>query len=257
MVPNAADMFRLWRPTITTAITAVTGAVADAVTDAGVRLCQPTIITVVVTSAADTVADTVAVTAAVTVAAVTAAAVTVADTSASRRVLAGNISSDVSGRFRSRRLSTTEFLEVVTKHHFTSTTRKRVADFLDPSDHSLARRACFCSHLSHDGRGFPNNFNKEQIMAILKSADGQFYDIPDDQAEQFAMPGGCGASGSRILIKVFTGSVLGPGRASPTPAVSPYHHHCSSGGHGCGTHGCGTHGGGGHGCGGHGGHFCF
>lgn len=97
-------------------------------------------------------------------------------------------------------------------------------------------------------------------MAILKSADGRFYDVPDKDAEKYVIPaeqvrdrldaagispptgGGPAGDSATIVIKVLGGSVSGPKRGG-VPAVAAYHH-CHNCGRGCGRncgHGCGHH----------------
>jgi hypothetical protein len=99
-------------------------------------------------------------------------------------------------------------------------------------------------------------------MAILKSADGRFYDIPDKDTEKYVIPadqvrdrldaagispptGGGGPAGdsATIVIKVLGGAVSVPQRGG-MPAVAAYNHHCHNCGRGCGRncgHGCGHH----------------
>jgi hypothetical protein len=132
-------------------------------------------------------------------------------------------------------------------------------------------------------------------MAILKSADGKFYDVPDNQLDSLLIPaeqvkekleaagaptGGGGGGGRRggggrsgpapqVFIQVFGGAKARRGGAPATAqacqqeeGVGAYHHcghfcghHC---GHNCGSH-CGSHCGsrcGSH-CGHHCGHHCW
>jgi hypothetical protein len=124
-------------------------------------------------------------------------------------------------------------------------------------------------------------------MAILKSADGKFYDVPDNQLDSLLIPaeqvkekleaagaptggggggrrGGGGRSGPapQVFIQVFGGAKASRGGVPATAqacqqeeGVGAYGHHC---GHFCGHH-CGHHCGHncGHHCGHHCGHFCW